>query len=100
MTNLLAGIMIVVTVWAVLATRAYSQETRSERDRADGLLQQLIAMAGENRVLTDQAKYYKAIGEKFLNNPVVAMIQDEQMARLADTVTRGLAAAVCKGGSN
>ena len=96
MTQILCGIMIVVTVWAVMAIRASGMETKFERARADELLQQLIQMGGENRVLTDQARYYKAIGDKFLNQPVMALINDEQIARLSATITQGLATSIGK----
>jgi hypothetical protein len=100
MTNLLTGIMIVVTVWAVAAIRASSMQVRNEQARGDELLAKLIYTEGENRVLADQARYYKAIGEKFLGNPVQALLTDEQLGRLAATITQGLASAVCKQGAN
>lgn len=100
MTNLLAGVMIAVTVWSVMSTRTYIAEHRLEKQRADELLQRLLHAEGDNRVLTDQARYYKALSDKFLNQPVQALIQDEQLAQLAATITRGLASAVCKEGMN
>ena len=100
MTNLLAGAMLVVLVWAILSIRIYTTETKLAHQRGDELLQKLIFIEGENRVLADQAKYYKAIGEKFLNSPVVAHINEEQLARLAATITQGLGASVCRTGLN
>ena len=86
MNQILSGAGLVVIIWAVMNIRMATQEAKMERERGDQLLQKCIYVEGENRVLTDQAKYYKALADQFLNKPIQAVVPDEQLARAVSMV--------------